>query len=581
MSNAFPPEKHAELRELIFALHDQSISPENSARLEAWICRDKEACRAYVKEMNLYARLHWDRKQEPRAGQASPQGGSAARTPVLGFLGDVFESGGNFLGRSLVLSLLVTVALPCIILLVLLVQINSQRSPHSDVGSAPAAVAKAPVAQVTRVHQCVWAEDSEAVSEGTFLLAGQRLCLSEGLAEVVFGDRSRVLLQGPATLDAINANEAALRAGSLVANVPRGAEGFTVRTPTAKVVDLGTEFGVYVEDDGRMADVQVFQGEVELTASVTQKDLACYRLTAGRAIRIERAGPRNAARLREITPLADRFVRAMPPPADPPKAKAPVRPTPAIVADFSGGNGKLRVDQFTGIPGPGWATAWKLKEHKAAEFTASVEDVAPIRDGGNYLKVQATRRSGDEWAGGAVVRRFRSGHGVDISKPYVISFDLRVDELERFDTDNDSVGIHAGPKPDNDTRPGSGWAIRASGNDLDGISPRRWKFFDGDGNGNYSKVDSGIDIEEGAVYSFRVLVDPVANIWKPSMNVNGGEFKTFKELGIRSANTPQDPKSWTFLHFHWHLRGGNKGEAKERVGFSIDSIRIAPAENEE
>ncbi len=49
--------------------------------------------------------------------------------------------------------------------------------------------------------------------------------------------------------------------GTLTARVPDRARGFTVLTPHNKVVDLGTEFGLSVDDQGA-ATVRVFTGEV-------------------------------------------------------------------------------------------------------------------------------------------------------------------------------------------------------------------------------------------------------------------------------------------------------------------------------
>ena len=43
--------------------------------------------------------------------------------------------------------------------------------------------------------------------------------------------------------------------------MPRFARGYTILTPTAEVVDLGTEFGVDVDDSGA-SEVHVFDGDV-------------------------------------------------------------------------------------------------------------------------------------------------------------------------------------------------------------------------------------------------------------------------------------------------------------------------------
>jgi hypothetical protein len=58
-----------------------------------------------------------------------------------------------------------------------------------------------------------------------------------------------------------SASEAKRTHGKLAAAVPRAARGYTIITPTAEVVDLGTEFGVSVDRSGA-SEVHVFDGEV-------------------------------------------------------------------------------------------------------------------------------------------------------------------------------------------------------------------------------------------------------------------------------------------------------------------------------
>lgn len=48
MSNSLSPEQLDELCRLIYALHEKSITPQQMARLEEWVCRDDEACWVYI-----------------------------------------------------------------------------------------------------------------------------------------------------------------------------------------------------------------------------------------------------------------------------------------------------------------------------------------------------------------------------------------------------------------------------------------------------------------------------------------------------------------------------------------------------
>jgi hypothetical protein len=67
------------------------------------------------------------------------------------------------------------------------------------------------------------------------------------------------------TLDLRTPDEVFLGRGTLTARVPPQAIGFTVVTPISRVVDLGTEFDVSVEDSGR-TETLVREGRVVLSS---------------------------------------------------------------------------------------------------------------------------------------------------------------------------------------------------------------------------------------------------------------------------------------------------------------------------
>lgn len=117
------------------------------------------------------------------------------------------------------------------------------------------------VARLTDSHEAVWA-GMEYPNQGVSMLAiGQEFEIASGLAEIVFDNGAKVLLEGPAKLVFDSRTQATLAFGQLTAQVPPQAIGFTIQTPAVNVVDLGTEFGVRVSEQG-MTDVAVFSGEV-------------------------------------------------------------------------------------------------------------------------------------------------------------------------------------------------------------------------------------------------------------------------------------------------------------------------------
>jgi len=574
MSHSRQNEPLDALRALIHSLHDERITPEDKARLEEWVCRDKEARRVYVEYMYLYAWLQWDhRKQAPTlASPGAPAAAPSPVTPVVEFLGDAFRAGVDFLSRSFVLTLLLAIGLPAILLLVLIVDLARQPVARAPEPPAPVAVARIAVAKISDSLGCVWAKQPARAE----LFAGQQLQLNEGLAEVAFADGAKVILQGPAVFRIVGAGVGRLDDGSLAATVPPPARGFTIDTPHAKVVDLGTEFGVLVEKGKDAAEVQVFQGEVELAMAAAEDNKASsHRLKAGRAVRIELAAEGRTTVLREIAPAADRFVRQLRAPA--------AKPDRMIAADFSGGNGQSEPDQFPGAPGPGWATPWSIAKVDGIDITAVVDGAEPVNAGGKCLRVEAVRQAGKTSGSGALVRCLQSTPEVDLARPYVISFDVRVERLEQFTLLQDSIGITGNSEPgfDPKSRNEMGWTIRVVGTDAYGVPARHWRFNDGDGKGGSTCVDTGISVSEGSVYSFRVVVDPQARTWTPSVSVDGGEFHTFKAMGMRGAGTAEQCHFWAHLNFDSWVQSGKNREGADRIRFSVDSIQVRQADRED
>jgi hypothetical protein len=130
-------------------------------------------------------------------------------------------------------------------------------------GGAAGSIHSSPgnIAWLVNAQDCRWAGNDQ--KPGRDMHAGKALRLERGLAEIEFEQGARVILQGPAGIDLISASSARLRHGTLTARVPAAARGFTVLSPGGKVVDLGTEFGLSVDDGGTSSTVRVFKGEVE------------------------------------------------------------------------------------------------------------------------------------------------------------------------------------------------------------------------------------------------------------------------------------------------------------------------------
>ena len=137
---------------------------------------------------------------------------------------------------------------------------------------------------------------------------GDTFALASGLMEITYDTGAKVILQGPVTYEVESAAGGYLSVGKLTArlekddkrgmlNAERSSSSssfiihrssFAVRTPTATVTDMGTEFGVEVQPSGTTS-ASVFRGiiEVQPIACNGQRSQA-IRLSENQAARVEK-----------------------------------------------------------------------------------------------------------------------------------------------------------------------------------------------------------------------------------------------------------------------------------------------------
>ena len=233
------------------------------------------------------------------------------------------------------------------------------------------------VACVTSLHDADWSENLggsvSALQPDLFasLFPGQRLALDRGLVEIAFDSGARVILDGPIACEIMSASAARLDRGRLTATVAKHAGGaagprFTVETPTAIVTDIGTSFGVAVNEAG-LTDVSVFDGLVDLLPRLEgdasgNGALATLRLATGEAAAL--TAPGKISRRSPRGPIA--FTRSMPKGSP----SAPTGPSPlpwdaaratAIYRDAFKGSGRLTGSSPAQRSGTGDA-AWTAPE---------------------------------------------------------------------------------------------------------------------------------------------------------------------------------------------------------------------------
>lgn len=182
-------------------------------------------------------------------------------------------------------------------------------SPAKDATAAGTATAKdAADDGFAVVIQRVGAEwepaDGPTPAEGD-VVGARRLRLRTGSATLAFLSGVTLTLEGPADVDVVSIGRVFCRRGRLRAMVPKGAEGFVIASPTSAVVDLGTEFGLNVEGDGK-SRVMVFEGKAEAAVlNAEGSPLRSHLIGESRAIEIDP----ESGRIEEAAARSEDFVR--------------------------------------------------------------------------------------------------------------------------------------------------------------------------------------------------------------------------------------------------------------------------------
>jgi hypothetical protein len=399
--------------ELLASLCDETISPEEAQRLDRLICTEPAVRRAYLEYLDLHARLSYQFHRPPEAmpvgmdsekwtvdseeGSGSTVQGSELQdpksqiqnpSPVIppiildgspGLHSPLFalhSPVGGFLFSYTMSALLVGIGL----LVGWTWRISQYREPH--VVRSPASHApeidrpeSSIVGRITGMVECRWADPTTETFERAYVPAGRKYALASGVMEITYETGARVILQGPAAYVVESASGGYLSLGRLTARVEKKSSGagvqgsesphpssliphpsslFSVRTPTAVVTDLGTEFGVEVGKDGN-TNSHVFRGSVRmrLLGGKGQPDAVLRENESARAEKGDgAAGPRLVLRGVVVDPRD--FVRRM--------VETPTALDLLDVVAGGNGRGRLRergIDPTTGMEDPVFAPYWR------------------------------------------------------------------------------------------------------------------------------------------------------------------------------------------------------------------------------
>lgn len=277
-----PEYDHDELRALLDALCEESITAEQMRCLEELVLTHPEAEAYYVQYMSLVADLagHFSplpaRAEQSLRERLASAGASERITPSRRFQFSALRRSAFRLS-----------AVAAVLLVALALWPRKPVAPKST-GPGPE-VLDHTVAVLLQAPGAEWEEAGLTFRPGAALPPGL-LRLKSGFAHLEFYSGATVILEGPAELDLISRMEAVCTAGKLRATVPPHAQGFTIRSPKLHLVDRGPEFGLQVGAGGR-TEVHVFQGKVELHDPETGERTPPHtELTTGQSVRLDSPG---------------------------------------------------------------------------------------------------------------------------------------------------------------------------------------------------------------------------------------------------------------------------------------------------
>lgn len=135
-------------------------------------------------------------------------------------------------------------------------------------------------AELTHVEGVEWADAAHPKTIGGRLPAGM-LELRAGKAGLLLDNGIELELKSPASIELLDPKTVRLHYGQLNARVPDDGIGFRIATAKADIVDLGTEFGVSVEENGSM-EIHVAEGVVVARSTSSSGVVPILRREAGR-----------------------------------------------------------------------------------------------------------------------------------------------------------------------------------------------------------------------------------------------------------------------------------------------------------
>ena len=228
------------LAELAEKLRDNSIADEEVAELENLIAGSPEARRWFTDLAMLTAEL------EHVQGRIILPRTSPKRESISAILGRFWAS-----IQSWQSPLVLAAAAAVLMTFVGWQWVLPQFARHEVIAS----ICKTSGAVLWENRHAVKSDVGEPLTVGAYELR-------QGIMEFTYTNGIQILIESPAKFELCGTELLKLKTGKLSAHVPHNAIGFKVTSPSATIVDLGTEFGV--KADSEQSEVHVFDGKVRV-----------------------------------------------------------------------------------------------------------------------------------------------------------------------------------------------------------------------------------------------------------------------------------------------------------------------------
>ena len=221
------------------------------------------------------------------------------------------------------------------------------------------------VATVLFAENCQWVEGGGELAEGS-RIGVRDLELDKGMAVIRFDGGAEMIMKAGSKIGLLGAGKGKVFFGQVLVRAEDGAEGFTLDTPTGKVVDLGTEFAVKVEPSGA-SEVHVLDGMVAVGEG-KQADV----IKAGRAVRFEE----REGKAKEVAVDSKRFAESL--------HDAKPRRRGDLMWIYEGFNYSVGEQSMSSTKGgKGWSSPWRLRspeENSEDAGRAEKESMRIVRD---------------------------------------------------------------------------------------------------------------------------------------------------------------------------------------------------------